>query len=147
MSVNVGNRTPSKYEYINAYYRVDNDALELCRNIFGVDDDEEEIKKNLIYLQAMHRRVLDLDIDIGNYINTAANLNPEIHDEYMKRRTYQAVAISLCHALLALYQQAMKNLHIKGNKYTNEVRNLIYLIECLTKWQDQDENIYGPITG
>lgn len=36
MSVNVGNRTPSKYEYINAYYRVDNDVLELCRNVFGV---------------------------------------------------------------------------------------------------------------
>ena len=145
MSVNVGNRTPSEYEYINAYYKVDNDVLKLCQNIFGVDD-EEEIKKNLIYLQAMHRRVLDLDIDIGNYINTATRLDPKIHDEYMKRRTYQAVAISLCHALLALYQQAMKNLHIKGNKYTNEVRDIIYLIECLTKWQDQDD-IYGPVIG
>ena len=145
MSVNIENRTPSEYEYINAYYKVDNDVLALCRNIFGVD--EEEIKKNIIYLQAMHRRVLDLDIDIGNYINTATRLDPKIHDEYMKRRTYQAVSISLCHALLALYQQAMKNLHIKGNKYTNEIRHLSYLIECLTKWQDQDDNIYGPIIG
>lgn len=37
MSVNVENRTPSEYEYINAYYKVDNDVLALCQNIFGVD--------------------------------------------------------------------------------------------------------------
>lgn len=146
MSVNVGNRTPSKYEYMNAYYRVDNDALELCHNVFCVDS-EKGIKKNLIYLQVIHNKVLDIDTDIGIYINIATKLNPKIHDAYMKRRVYQAVAISLCYSLLALYQQAMKNLHIKDNKYTNEVRNIIYLIECLTKWQDQDDDIYGPVTG
>lgn len=146
MSVNVGNRTPSKYEYMNAYYRVDSDALELCRNVFYVDD-KEEIRKNLIYLQVIHRRVLDIDTDIGTYINVATNLSPKFHDAYVKRKTYQDIAISLCHSLLALYQQAMKNLCIKGNKYTNEVRNIVYLIECLTEWQDQDNNIYGPIIG
>lgn len=49
MSVNVGNRTPSKYEYMNAYYRVDSDALELCRNVFYVDNKEEIRKKSNIF--------------------------------------------------------------------------------------------------
>ena len=86
MSVNVGNRTPSKYEYMNAYYQVDSDALELCRNVFYVDD-KEEIRKNLIYLQVIHRRVLDIDTDIGIYINVATNLSPKFHDAYVKRKT------------------------------------------------------------
>lgn len=146
MSVNVGNRTPSKYEYMNVYYKVHDDAVELCSNLFGVED-EKEIKKNRIYLETMHSKVLDLIMELGNYINLSTYMNPENHEQYLKRRTYQAIAIALCHALLALYQHAMKDLHIKGNKYTNEVRDLINLIKRLTEWQDEDENIYGPIIG
>ncbi len=146
MSVNVGNRTPSKYEYVNAYYKVSDDVINLSYNVFGVDD-EEEIKKNISYLKAIRSKVFDISIEIGNYVITSSGLNPEKYDEYLTRKSYQTLAIALCHALLALYQQAMKNLHIKGNKYTNEVRNIIYLIDKINECQEQDENIYGPITG
>lgn len=140
MSVAKGDRTESKVEFENTYFKVYEDAVRLTTHSFGA---KEELKQTYSqYIQVMAKEVLTTICDMGRYIRIANAIYPVSREEYEQRRISQEKAIGLCFDLLTKYQLVMKVLKVNDNKYVEEIKHIRHEINCLKKWRTSDNKRY-----
>ena len=137
MSVNKVDRRESKIEFDNTYFRVYDDAIRLIKNGFGADKKRREEYKG--YIKVMSSKILDLIMDLGTYIRIANSIYPKYPSELEARRLEQDKAIGLCFDLLTKYQIIMRELHVKDDKYVQEIKHIVHEINCLKKWRASDK--------
>ena len=137
MSVKKGDRSESKVEFDNTYFKIYDDAVRLINIQFGANDN---IKNNYsLYIRVNCEEVLKTISEIGRNIRIANSIYPQFKSEYEERRIAQDKAIGLCYDLLTKYQLIMHTLGAKDNQYVNETKNLIHEINCLKKWRKSDK--------
>ena len=143
ISVNLKDRKESKVEFDNNYFRIHDDAVNLIKNNFGAKNDVIENYK--WYISVMTNKIFNDIMDLGTYIRIANSIYSQCSMEYEERRTYQSKAIGLCFDIMTKYQITMQQLHIKDDKFTQEIKHLIHEINCLKKWRMSDVKRFKDI--
>lgn len=143
MSVNKVDRRESKIEFDNTYFKVYDDAIRLIRNHFGADKKRRIEYKG--YIKVMATKILDLVMEMGTHIRIANSIYPKYPRELETRRLEQDKAIGLCFDLLTKYQIIMRELHVKDDKYVQEIKNVVHEINCLKKWRASDKRFIDQV--
>lgn len=143
MSVNKADRRQSKIEFDNTYFRVYDDAVHIIKNSFGADKEYRDEYKE--YIRVMSAKILDIVMDLGTHIRIANSIYPKYEKELETRRLEQDRAIGLCFDLLTKYQIIMRQLRVKDDKYTQEIKNLSHEINCLKSWRKSDDKRFSGL--
>lgn len=138
MSVNVSDRKTSSVEFDNNYFRLLEDGVNLINKYFGANDNYRDRYQGFIGI--ISDRILKSLFDMGTHIRIANSIYPKYKSELELRRIEQEKAIGLCYDLLTKYQNAMKILNIKDDKYVKEIQHIQHEINSLKRWRTSDNS-------
>lgn len=139
-----GDQRKSRVEFDNVYFKVYEDAVRLCENNFGANEDMRIAYKE--YISANKTEIMQDVLAIGRYIRMANSIYPKSKEdttEIEARRLYQSQAIGLCYDILTKYELLMKMFKVKDDKYTLETKNLSHEINCLKNWRKSDNKRFS----
>lgn len=138
MSVNVSDRKTSSVEFDNNYFKLLEDGVNLINKYFGANDNYRDRYQGFIGI--ISDRILKSLFDMGTHIRIANSIYPKYKSELELRRIEQEKAIGLCYDLLTKYQNAMKILNIKDDKYVKEIQHIQHEINSLKRWRTSDNS-------
>lgn len=142
-NVKEGDRGKSKAAFDNAYHKILADSIFITDIKFGASE-EQKIKYST-FLDMRCRRIHVIVDDIGTHIRIANSIFPKYQLEAAERRVHQEKAIGLCFDLMTKYQNTMKVLKVKDDKYTQEIKHIIHEINCLKRWKESDDKRYKDL--
>ena len=61
--------------------------------------------------------------------------------ELAERRVAMGKAIGTCYAILTNYQRIMMRLRVPDNKYTQDIKNVVKMINSLKAWRKSDNRL------
>lgn len=144
MSVVKSKRTQSKIEFEVIYFRVADGVDFLVEHDFFAEGDLAI--KNRTFIDIRSRNLEDLTDRLLYYIKIANSLYPTCLTEWEERRTSIGKAIGTCYAILTNYQRVMMRLRVPDGKYTEEVRNLMRMINSLKAWRKSDNKLRAALS-
>lgn len=139
MSVPKGKRSKSKVEFEMIYFRLADGIDTLTENYFFAEPNLLAQHKAFIKLRS--RNLQELTDSLVYYIKIANSIYPQCMLEMEERRVAMDKAIGVCYAILTNFQRVMMRLRIKDNRYTNDVKNVVQMINSLKAWRKSDNKL------
>lgn len=133
MSVVKSKRGQSSVEFEQIYFQLADRVDTLVENNFYADKDKTE--KNKIFLDMRYAALEKLTDDLLYNIKIANSIYPTCMTEWEERRLAMGKAIGTCYAILTHYQRIMMRLKISDNKYNDDIRIVIRMINSLKAWR------------
>lgn len=136
-------RNQSKVEFESIYFMVADGVDNLVEHSFYANNDV--LEKNKIFLETRSKTLEKLTDDLLYYIKIANSIYPVCMTEWEERRTCMGKAIGVCYAILTNYQRIMMRLNIPDNKYTENIQNVIRMINSLKAWRKSDNKLKASL--
>ena len=141
--VRLKDRTKSKSQFDNTYYKLFDDVTDMVNNGFYASTELKEQYASFIKEKGEAlQKIVD---DIGTHIRIANSIFPMFPDERAERRKHQGIAIGLSFDLLTKYNLIMQKLEIPDDKHTEELKHVIHEINCLKRWLKSDDERFKHI--
>lgn len=132
-------RTESKIQFEQIYFLVADGVDNLVEHDFYAN--KELVEKNKVFLNIRSQTLEKLTDDLLYYIKIANSIYPTCITEWEERRVTIGKAIGMCYAILTNYQRIMMRLKVPDNKYTEDIKNLIRMINSLKAWRKSDNRL------
>ncbi len=175
LSVPAGERSQSKLEFLNTYYKLRRRLVKLLLRDFGVkntlrdlrvfsraakfnEEDKEaffslcqkygidvEAEFPLWLVEHYRERTLKNLYDLLDSIVFANSIYPSTEKEWEFRRQFQSKAIATCYQLLQTFQAAIDDLPVDANKYMPFVELIQKELELLKGWKKSGNKILQAI--
>lgn len=143
MSVVKSKRTKSKVEFEMIYFMLADNIDNLVEHDFYAEG--ELAVKNRVFLDARAMTLERMTDSLLKYIKIANSIYPTCMAEWEERRVTIGKAIGMCYAILTNYQRIMTRLRVPGNKYTEDIRNIMRMINSLKAWRKSDNKIKASL--
>ena len=139
MSVVKSKRNQSKIEFEMTFFKVVDGVDYLVEHQFFADHNQIQEHKTFITARSMSlERLTD---SLLYYIKIANSIYPTCMAEWDERRVSTGKAIGTCFAILTNYQRIMIRLRIKDNKYTENINDVVKMINSLKAWRKSDNRL------
>ena len=139
MSVVKSKRNASKVEFEMIFFRVADGVDTLVEHSFYADG--LLLQQNKIFVTTRMNSLERLTDSLLYYIKIANSIYPTCMAEWDERRISIGKAIGTCYAILTNYQRIMMRLRISDNKYTENIKDVIKLINSLKAWRKSDNRL------
>ena len=139
MSVVKSKRNQSKVEFEMLFFRVADGVDTLVEHNFFAD--EMLLHQNKIFIATREATLERLTDSLLYYVKIANSIYPTCMAEWDERRVSIGKAIGTCYAILTNYQRIMMRLRIPDNKYTENIKDIIKLINSLKAWRKSDNRL------
>ena len=143
MSVVKSNRSESKIEFENTYFKLADSVDNLVEHNFYAST--ELITRNETFLKIRCESLEKLTDDLLFHIKIANSIYPTCITEWEERRTTIGKAIGICYAILTHYQRIMNRLKISDNKYVDDILIVGKMINSLKAWRKSDNKLKEKI--
>lgn len=175
MSVPVGKRKPSKLEFLNNFYKLRKEMVNLLLRDFGTKtsthdlyafchrvkfkEEDKEVFLDLceryqidvedrfpLWLIIHHRKsILNTLDDLLDNMIKANSIYPTTVSEFEFRKQFQSKAIGCCYCLLQKLQTAISDLPVDVNKYMPYVERIQLELKLLKDWKKSNNKILKAI--
>ena len=139
MSVVKSKRSQSKVEFEMIYLNVAEGIDRLTENKFFADPDT--LYNNQVFLATRSHTLQRLSDTLLYHIKIANSIYPTCMAELAERRVAMGKAIGTCYAILTNYQRIMMRLRVPNNKYTQDIKNVVKMINSLKAWRKSDNRL------
>lgn len=139
MSVVKSKRSQSKVEFEMIYLNVAEGIDRLTENKFFADPDT--LYNNQVFLATRSYTLQRLSDTLLYHIKIANSIYPTCMAELSERRVAMGKAIGTCYAILTNYQRIMMRLRVTDNKYTQDIKNVVKMINSLKAWRKSDNRL------
>ena len=139
MSVVKSKRNQSKIEFEMTYFKIDDGVDNLVEHQFFAD--YNQIQEHKILLSSRSMSLERLTDSLLYYIKIANSIYPTCMAEWDERRVSIGKAIGTCYAILTNYQRIMIRLRIKDDKYTENINDVVKMINSLKAWRKSDNRL------
>ena len=139
MSVVKSKRNQSKIEFEMTFFKVADGVDFLVENHFFAD--HNQVQEHKTFLAARSMSLERLTDSLLYYIKIANSIYPTCMAEWDERRVSIGKAIGTCFAILTDYQRIMIRLRIKDNKYTENISDVLKMINSLKAWRKSDNRL------
>lgn len=139
MSVVKSKRSQSKIEFEMTFFKVADGVDNLVEHQFFAD--HNQIQEHKIFLSSRSMSLERLTDSLLYYIKIANSIYPTCMAEWDERRVSIGKAIGTCYAILTNYQRIMIRLRIKDDKYTENVNDVVKMINSLKAWRKSDNRL------
>lgn len=144
MSVPKSKRGKSKVEFEMTYFKLADGLDSLVENYFWAE--YETIQKHKLFIRLRAEAIEKLTDELVFHIKIANSIYPTCMAEWEERRVEMGKAIGTCYALLTHLQRVMMRLRIPDNKYTDDISNVVRMINSLKAWRKSDNAIKSALT-
>ena len=139
MSVPKSRRSKSKVEFEMTYFKLADGLDNLVENYFWAEYDT--IQKHKLFIRLRAEAIEKLTDELVFHIKIANSIYPTCMAEWAERRVEMGKAIGTCYALLTHLQRVMMRLRIPDNKYTDDIGNVVKMINSLKAWRKSDNKM------
>ena len=139
MSVPKGKRSKSKVEFEMIYFKLSDSVDNLVEKFSFRDNDI--LDRNRMFLNVVNKHLIQLSFDVLYNIKVANSIYPTCRAEYEERRVAMGKAIGTCYAILTCIQRVMIRLRVPDDRYTEDVKNVVRMINSLKAWRKSDNKI------
>ena len=150
MSVPKSKRGKSKVEFEMTYFKLADGLDNLVENYFWAEYDT--IQKHKLFIRLRAEAIEKLTDELVFHIKIANSIYPtcmaewdERRVEMGERRVEMGKAIGTCYALLTHLQRVMMRLRIPDNKYTDDISNVVRMINSLKAWRKSDNALKSAL--
>ena len=143
MSVVKSRRGKSRIEFEMIYFQLADGLDNLTENYFWADS--ETIQQHKIFLSSRAEAIEKLTDELVYRIKIANSIYPTCYEEWAERRVEIGKAVGVCYAILTNLQRVMVRLRIPDNKYTNDVKNIIKMINSLKAWRKSNNTLKSTL--
>jgi len=98
-------------------------------------------KKNRVFLDMRSKTLEDMTDKLLYHIKIANSIYPVCMAEWEERRVSIGKAIGTCYAIMTNYQRIMMRLRVPDFKYTQNIRDLMRMINSLKAWRKSDNKL------
>lgn len=139
MSVVKSKRNQSKVEFESVYFKIADNIDNLVESNFWADQNTVNCNRQFIASRGMTlERLTD---SLLYYIKIANSIYPSCMLEWEERRVAIGKAIGTCYAILTNYQRVMMRLKVNDNKYVQDIRDIMKMINSLKAWRKSDNKL------
>ena len=139
MSVVKSKRGQSKIEFEMIFFQVADGVDFLVEHDFFAEGDLA--KKNRVFLDMRSKTLEDMTDKLLYHIKIANSIYPVCMAEWEERRVSIGKAIGTCYAIMTNYQRIMMRLRVPDSKYTQNIRDLMRMINSLKAWRKSDNKL------
>ena len=143
MSVPKSKRGKSKVEFEMTYFKLADGLDNLVENYFWAE--YETIQQHKLFIRLRAEAIEKLTDDLIFHIKIANSIYPTCMAEWEERRVEMGKAIGICYALLTHLQRVMMRLRIPDNKYTDDIGNVVKMINSLKAWRKSDNALKSAL--
>ena len=143
MSVVKSKRNQSKIEFEMTFFKLADGIDTLVE--FDFFADYELAQRNRTFLNIRGAALERLTDTLIYYIKVANSIYPQCMAEYEERRVSMGKAIGACYAILTNMQRIMMRLKVPDNKYTEDIKNVIKMINSLKAWRKSDNKLKAAL--
>lgn len=143
MSVVKSKRSQSKIEFEMIYFQVADGVDFLVEHDFFAEGDLAN--KNRVFLDMRAKTLEDMTDKLLYHIKVANSIYPVCMAEWEERRVSIGKAIGTCYAIMTNYQRIMMRLRVPDFKYTQNVRDLMRMINSLKAWRKSDNKLKASL--
>ena len=144
MSVPKSKRKQSKVEFEMLIFKVCESVDRLVETRFSADPDE--LAANQIFIDSRSTNLERLTDSLIYHIKVANSIYPKCMAEWEERRVSIGKAVGTCYAILTNLQRVMIRLRVPDNKYTEDIKNVIKMINSLKAWRKSDNRLKATLT-
>ena len=94
-----------------------------------------------MFLNIVSKHLIQLSFDLLYNIKIANSIYPTCRAEYEERRVAMGKAIGTCYAILTCIQRVMIRLRVPDDRYTEDVKNVVRMINSLKAWRKSDNKM------
>jgi len=139
MSVVKSKRGESKVEFEMIFFRLADNIDNLVEHDFYAG--KVIVEKNRKFVDARATALENLTDELCFFIKIANSIYPQCAMEWEERRVAMGKAIGVCYAILTHYQRVMTRLRVSDEKYAEDVRNIMRMINSLKAWRRSDNKL------
>ena len=143
MSVPKSKRSKSKIEFEMTYFRLADGIDSLVENYFGADLDV--VRQHKLFIRLRAEAIEKLTDELLYHIKIANSIYPTCMAEWSERRVEMGKAVGVCYALLTNIQRVMMRLRIPDNRYTDDIKNVVKMINSLKAWRKSDNALKSAL--
>ena len=144
MSVPKSKRKQSKVEFEMLIFKVCESVDRLVETRFSADPDE--LAANQIFISSRSTNLERLTDSLIYHIKVANSIYPKCMAEWEERRVSIGKAVGTCYAILTNLQRVMIRLRVPDTKYTEDIKNVIKMINSLKAWRKSDNRLKATLT-
>ena len=144
MSVPKSKRKQSNVEFEMLIFKVCESVDRLVETRFSADPDE--LAANQIFISSRSTNLERLTDSLIYHIKVANSIYPKCMAEWEERRVSIGKAVGTCYAILTNLQRVMIRLRVPDNKYTEDIKNVIKMINSLKAWRKSDNRLKATLT-
>lgn len=133
---NEGKRNPSRVEFDNTYFAIDDDIQTLISHKFYLD--EEALRKRGDYLERKMPLLEELSQALFLHLKFANSLYPTCKRELEERRMHQKYAAGACYGIVSLYERIFHYVGISADKHTEEIQHIRKELNSIKSWRESD---------
>ena len=144
MSVPKSKRKQSKVEFEMLIFKVCESVDRLVETRFSADPDE--LAANQIFISSRSANLERLTDSLIYHIKIANSIYPKCMAEWEERRVSIGKAVGTCYAILTNLQRVMIRLRVPDNRYTEDIKNVVKMINSLKAWRKSDNRLKATLT-
>ena len=144
MSVPKSKRKQSNVEFEMLIFKVCESVDRLVETRFSADPDE--LAANQIFISSRSTNLERLTDSLIYHIKVANSIYPKCMAEWEERRVSIGKAVGTCYAILTNLQRVMIRLRVPDNKYTDDIKNVIKMINSLKAWRKSYNRLKATLT-
>lgn len=144
MSVPKSKRKQSKVEFEMLIFKVCESVDRLVETRFSTDPDE--LAANQIFISSRSANLEHLTDSLIYHIKVANSIYPKCMAEWEERRVSIGKAVGTCYAILTNLQRVMIRLRVPDNRYTEDIKNVVKMINSLKAWRKSDNRLKATLT-
>ena len=144
MSVPKSKRKQSQVEFEMLIFKVCESVDRLVETRFSADPDE--LAANQIFISSRSTNLERLTDSLIYHIKVANSIYPKCMAEWEERRVSIGKSVGTCYAILTNLQRVMIRLRVPDNKYTENIKNVIKMINSLKAWRKSDNRLKATLT-
>lgn len=145
MSVVKSKRNKSKIEFEMIYFRLADGIDTLVEHGFFAEG--LLAQKNRVFLDMRCQTLERLTDDLLYHIKIANSIYPTCMAEWEERRLCIGRAIGVCYAILTNLQRILTRMRVPDNKYTEDIGNIMKMINSLKAWRKSDNRLKTALEG
>lgn len=139
MSVPKSKRSKSSVEFEMIYFKLADSIDNTVERLSFRDNDI--LDRNRLIINIRSRTLVQLSDEVLYHIKIANSIYPVCMAEWEERRVSMGKAIGACYAILTNIQRLMVRLQIKDDRYTEDVKVVVRMINALKAWRKSDNKL------
>lgn len=139
MSVPKSKRSKSSVEFEMIYFKLADSIDNTVERLSFRDNDI--LDRNRLVINIRSRTLVQLSDEVLYHIKIANSIYPVCMAEWEERRVSMGKAIGACYAILTNIQRLMVRLQIKDDRYTEDVKVVVRMINALKAWRKSDKKL------